>query len=320
MKKINLIVFAFVLLAFSQCKKSKDTEQPQSGKFDIKCVVETGNSKNIIDDTGHITWLMSDKFYFFNDGSTSVLEVEKVEGEGTTHRASLEGSIDVNYHGYYGYPQYAYRDIIYMGSKGELNGNTLSLSLAEQTGLPADIGNTHVMLANKCIAKREEGGNNYEYIFDNSVFLSYNAIARVDLSKYDGQTIRIYYDYVHGYPNSVPTTLEVSARTPIYELVDGMYTQRVQNQSEIHKGDYITITQPSGNTYVSLLPEKDSDIQAAPVNLIFKTVNGSTEAEVGRIQLPYVYPNYFYTGPDYAPITLETGDGAKSVVVATEMK
>lgn len=327
MKKINLILFALVLLAFSQCKKSKDVEQPQSGKFDVKLVVENGGSKNSVDGYGKITWSMDDKFYFFNNAtSTSELGVSKIEGTAgtSTHKATLYGTIYVSQHPYYGYPQYAIRDMMYVGSNKTLSDNGLSLSFASQTGLPEDIGKTSVMVAYNRTGKRVQGTNNPEYNFDNSTFTLHNAIARFDLSEYVGQTLRIYYDYIDyqdiQIPNDVPTEINISAgEVTNYLDEDNIYCQKVTIQKVITTEDdvdYIEITNPTGDTYVSLLPHNDYDIAAWPVNLIFKTVNGN---EVGTIQFPNISSNILYTGPNFAPIKLETGNGTKSVVVATEM-
>lgn len=323
MKKINLILFALVLLAFSQCKKSKDVEQPQSGKFDVKLVVENGGSKNSVDGYGKITWSMDDKFYFFNNASTSELGVSKIEGTAgtSTHKATLYGAIYVSQHPYFGYPQYAIRDMMYVGSNKTLSDNVLSLSFASQTGLPGDIGKTSVMVAYNRTGKRMQGTNNPEYNFDNSTFTLHNAIARFDLSGYEDQTLRIYYDYKDSQiPNVVPTNINISAGDVTNYLdEDGIYCQKVTIKKVFTTedyGDYIEITNPTGDTYVSLLPHEDNDIAAWDVNLIFKTVNGT---EVGTIQFPDISSNILYTGPNFAPIKLETGNGTKSVVVATEM-
>lgn len=327
MKKINLILFALVLLAFSQCKKSKDVEQPQSGKFDVKLVVENGGSKNSVDGYGKITWSMDDKFYFFNNASTSELGVSKIEGTAgtSTHKATLYGAIYVSQHPYFGYPQYAIRDMMYVGSNKTLSDNVLSLSFASQTGLPEDIGKTSVMVAYNRTGKRMQGTNNPEYNFDNSTFTLHNAIARFDLSGYEDQTLRIYYDYKDSQiPNVVPTNINISAGDVTNYLdEDGIYCQKVTIKKVFTTedyGDYIEITNPTGDTYVSLLPHEDNDIAAWDVNLIFKTVNGNNEeTEVGTIQFPDISSNILYTGPNFAPIKLETGKGTKSVVVATEM-
>lgn len=328
MKKINLILFALVLLAFSQCKKSKDVEQPQSGKFDVKLVVENGGSKNSVDGYGRITWSMDDKFYFFNNASTSELGVSKIEGTAgtSTHKATLYGTIYVSQHPRFGYPQYAIRDMMYVGSNKTLIDNVLSLSFASQTGLPEDIGKTSVMGAYNRTGKRVQGTNNPEYNFDNSTFTLYNAIARFDLSEYENknQTLRIYYDYNYSQIDDVvPTKINISAgevENYLDEDNDNKYCQKVTIQTDIDTGNYIEITEPTGDTYVSLLPHVNNDIAVRPVNLIFKTVNGNNEeVTVGTIQLPNIFSNILYTGPNFAPIKLETGKGTKSVVVATEM-
>lgn len=313
MKKATYVLLVLVLVAFTQCKKSSDIEQPQTGKFGIKAEVSVDNSKTDINGLGIINWLSGDKLRFFNGNGITTLNTTINEQNPTM--ASISGDCLLEYFPETTmYPTNIFRSFLYIGNSFESSGmgstEVLTLSFSGQTGMREDIGETHYMILENHEGKRQQSTQtSYYYNFDQLQMKSSNAIARFDLSSYEGP-VKIHFEY-EGVPSQFPMEVrieegekEYSRKGPLlYHFVGAAYSYTEPTV----ENSFITISDPSADTYVALLPDGNSS-----VDLVFTDSKG----KVGRVTFPNnIKGNYIYTGPNYTPIVV----GAKSVVEATEI-
>lgn len=325
MKKISFVLLAFVLVVFTQCKKSKDTESSQSEKVEIRAYASTNNSKTQIDANGTVKWTVGDKFRFFDTEVVRSLNAGFVQGNlDPVTRISMSG-LCVMKQCYYGedfgwrYPTDILRDFVYVGENAVVGTDNITLSFAGQSGTSDNIGKTHYMRSNpgREGKRMQNTSGSWIYEFDNVGFTTRNAIARFDLSGVSAP-VNIYYEYTEGVAAQCPVQVTLTKGEERLAQKEGtLFYQIIGLNESLTRGSCISIATPSEDTYVALMPDHQQLGKA--VTLIFKKVGGGAEEEIGRVTLPNVLYNHMYTGPNFAPITLETGKGAKSVVVATEM-
>lgn len=290
MKKTNIIMLVLLSIMFTQCKPDDENNTIQ-----YKGISSINSNKANVDKMGITRWTKDDVILGYGldfDQSSIVVElnVTSISSDGKTAEFYCEHESGPFAPG----ESPVCRDLYLIKEPGTYNGS-IAANLMNQTGESTDIGKYFVAHSK---VKFEAQPNNTFFFKGN--FNALSSVARVNMENASGKVLVNY--------SGLNNVFYIEKGQVDYNSND--YSLNCTNkyvESDI-KG--ITITQPSSDTYISLLPQENPE----PTIVTFS--DASSGDIIGTVKFPNgIKSGKLYAGPEYSPIELNS----RNTIIETEL-
>lgn len=297
MKKTNIIMLVLLSIMFTQCKPDDENNTIQ-----YKGISSINSNKANVDEMGITRWTEDDVIFGYGldfEMSDIVVElnVTSISSDGKTAEFYCEHSSGPFVPG----ESPVCRDLYLIKEPGTYKEpgaykDFIAANLMNQTGESTDIGKYFV--AHSKVKFEAQQNNTF---FFTGIFNALSSVARVNLAEASGKVVRVNY----------------SGLNNVFYIKKGQidpsndYSLTCTNkyvESDMYEG--ITITQPSSDTYISLLPQENPE----PTIVTFS--DASSGDIIGTVKFPNgIKSGKLYAGPEYSPIELNS----RNTIVETEL-
>lgn len=287
-KKGKLALLTLIVpMLFTQCKP--DDEDEENGIYVSGRIIANSSRTSISNQsgTGVISWDQTDKIFCYPISTQNIFtEFNNSNGSDVFECKSVINSNAGSYIRFYkmGKSDIEIIDYITTPSGQVIPTQTdINISISKQSGKIEDFGKYHISKSNDTKVKGT-GSRPPTFTFEDATFSSMIAYACFDLSKYEGKEVKISVDNANNH---------FCLKGAPQDALD-MDPEEIFSQKEGTDGT-ITITNPSSETYVAMLPSSSS-----VVKLIVD------DEQVGSVTFPTdgILANKMYTGPNGTPIKM----------------
>lgn len=297
-------------ITFTQCKPIDETNT----EIRYVGVSSINNSKTDVSPEGIVTWSSNDFICGYGLDSDMFAKLVQIPISSITDEGKV-AHFDYTYQnsgpiGQGGVPLckdlYHIKDITnynYQLDGQNYSMTTIAANIMDQTGKKEDVGN-YLVAHSKVTFENVSETTSLPKLYFECNFKPLSSVARVNLE--GAKQVLVNY-------SGLNNVFYVERSTPPnctnkYEECDMLGGGEIYPQEE--RG--ITITSPSADTYITLLP------QETPVETVVEFTDPSTGEVLGSVTFPNgVKSGKLYAGPNFQPIELKPGN--RSTVVETEL-
>lgn len=275
-------------IMFTQCKPDDENNTIQ-----YKGISSINSNKANVDEMGITRWTKDDVILgygldFEMSGTVVELNVSVIYDDGKTAKFYCEHNSGPFSPG----ASPTCRDLYLIKEPGTYNG-FIAANLMNQTGESTDIGKYFVAHSK---VKFEAQPNN-TFFFEGN-FNALSSVARVNLAEASGKAVLVNYSGLNNVFYIEKGQVENGSLTCTNKYVE----------LDMYEG--ITITQPSSDTYISLLPQENPE----PTIVTFS--DASSGDIIGTVKFPNgIKSGKLYAGPEYSPIELNS----RNTIIETEL-
>lgn len=290
MKKTNIIMLVLLSIMFTQCKPDDENNTIQ-----YKGISSINSNKANVDKWGITRWTKDDVIFGYGldfEMSSIVvkLNVTSISSDGKTAEFYCKHSSGPFAPG----ESPVCRDLYLIKEPGTYNG-FIAANLMNQTGKSTDIGKYFVAHSK---VKFEAQPNN-TFFFEGN-FNALSSVARVNLENASGNVLVNY--------SGLNNVFYIEKGQIDHSNDHSLTCTNKYVESDIYEG--ITITQPSSDTYISLLPQENPE----PTIVTFS--DASSGDIIGTVKFPNgIKSGKLYAGPEYSPIELNS----RNTIIETEL-
>lgn len=258
-RKLTLLLLIAPML-FTQCQpdnnEDEDEDDEKNGIYVSGRIIANSSRTSIINQngTGIISWEQNDKIFCYPISTQNTFtEFNNSNGSDVFECKSAIMSNAGNYLRFY---KIGYSDIDIISSISTPSGQIIpqqtdiNISISTQSGKIEDFGQYHISKSNDVLIKKLDT-RPPTFTFEDATFTSMIAYACFDLSKYEGKEVKISVDNANNH---------FCLKGASSDALDDMDPEEIFSQAEGTDGT-ITITNPSSETYVAMLPSSSSVVK-----------------------------------------------------------